>query len=281
MRTALLAALVLVVLAPAAVAQQDRRFDYPPLYPPGPRPQVMILGTGHFANPRRDVNNAAVDDMLAPRRQAELEELAERLARYAPTRIAVEVPVERQGWLDSAYAAYLAGTAEPDRGEITQVAFRLAKRLGHARVYAVDYKQGMRIPEVMAWGAAHGAGAQVARMQRYMGGFIPALNAAVARLTVVEMLREANRPDNLAISHQPYLAEARIAADTSYPGWEDVAGWYARNLRIFVNVSRLAAGPDDRVLVLFGAGHAPLLRQYVAAAGDLELVEPDRYLGGE
>ncbi|MBK7271465.1 MAG: hypothetical protein IPI07_18850 [Flavobacteriales bacterium] len=32
--------------------------------------------------------------------------------------------------------------------------------------------------------------------------------------------------------------------------------WYSRNLRIFWNVQELPLAPADRLLVLFGAGHA-------------------------
>ena len=40
---------------------------------PEERPALMILGTAHFANPGRDVINRQVDDVLAPKRQAELQ----------------------------------------------------------------------------------------------------------------------------------------------------------------------------------------------------------------
>jgi hypothetical protein len=36
--------------------------------------------------------------------------------------------------------------------------------------------------------------------------------------------------------------------------------------------------PNDRVLVLYGQGHVPLLRQFVADSPDLELVAADPYL---
>ena len=251
------------------------RLSFPALYPADhPRPQVMVLGTMHLANNNRDMNNPQMDDVLQPRRQAELEEVAARLGRWAPTKIAVEVSVERQGWLDSLYQAYLAGGVTDDRNEIVQVAFRLAKRLGHTRVYATDWKHDMRIGEVMGWAAAHGQGEKAQRMGAWGRTLIAQINPAIQQLSLRQMFIEANSPENLVLSHQPYLLEARVGADTAYPGWDDVAGWYARNLRIFVNVSRVITAPDDRVLVLFGAGHAPLLTHYFEAAGDFQVVSP-------
>jgi hypothetical protein len=45
----------------------------------------MILGVYHFSNPGHDVHNAKVDDVTTPQRQAELAELATRLAQFKPT----------------------------------------------------------------------------------------------------------------------------------------------------------------------------------------------------
>ena len=52
--------------------------------------QVMIVGSFHMDNPGHDVYNLKVDDMLAPRRQTEIEALARSLARFKPDRVAVE-----------------------------------------------------------------------------------------------------------------------------------------------------------------------------------------------
>ena len=49
------------------------------------KPTLMILGSGHLANWGADSINYRMDDVLAPKRQAELQELAEQLARFKPT----------------------------------------------------------------------------------------------------------------------------------------------------------------------------------------------------
>jgi len=36
--------------------------------------------------------------------------------------------------------------------------------------------------------------------------------------------------------------------------------------------------PGDRVLVIFGQGHAPILRQLAIDSGDIDVVEPGAYL---
>src|SRR5687768_6035270 len=101
------------------------------------RPEVLVLGTYHMASPGRDIFNSKVDDVLAPKRQAEIAEVVAVLKRFQPTKIAVERNAGDQR-IKKDYAAYLAGTHELTRNEIEQLGFRLAKELGHTEVYAVD-----------------------------------------------------------------------------------------------------------------------------------------------
>ena len=50
----------------------------------------MMLGTYHFGNPGQDLHNMKADNVLTPKKQAELADVAARLARFKPTEIAVE-----------------------------------------------------------------------------------------------------------------------------------------------------------------------------------------------
>jgi hypothetical protein len=40
-----------------------------------------------------------------------------------------------------------------------------------------------------------------------------------------------------------------------------VTNWYKRNLRIFTNLNRVAKLPDDRILLIIGAGHLKILTE--------------------
>lgn len=85
-----------------------------------PRPEILVLGTYHMANPGRDVHNMQADDVLSPRRQQEIAQLIEVLKRFHPTKIAIEAAVgsKRAG---QEYSDYLAGKYTLSRNEIDQV----------------------------------------------------------------------------------------------------------------------------------------------------------------
>jgi hypothetical protein len=52
----------------------------------GQTSRILILGTCHMEHPGLDAVNLEADDVLLPRRQRELSELIEKLARRKPTK---------------------------------------------------------------------------------------------------------------------------------------------------------------------------------------------------
>ena len=101
------------------------------------RAEVLVLGTYHMANPGRDIVNMKVDDVLAPKRQAEIAEVTAVLKKFRPTKIAVEASFNNDAMLKR-YTDYVAGKYELTRNETEQIGFRLAKELGHKTIYSVD-----------------------------------------------------------------------------------------------------------------------------------------------
>ncbi len=124
--------------APAAVAQQIPT-GFPAACGPG-EVQVMLLGVYHFAGSGTDAVQAPAEDVLSPGRQAELEELAARLARWAPEQVAVEWPFSFADSTTARYARYAASGTTDSRNEVAQIGFRLARRLGHATVHPIDHQ---------------------------------------------------------------------------------------------------------------------------------------------
>src|SRR3989449_4952452 len=89
--------------------------------PPAPaRAEVLVLGVYHMANPGRDIFNMQADDVLSPKRQQEIAELAAVLKRFQPTKIAVEATYG-EDVVPKRYADYLAGRSPLSRNEVQQI----------------------------------------------------------------------------------------------------------------------------------------------------------------
>lgn len=241
-----------------------------------PRPVVMVLGVYHMANPGLDRNNIEADDHLAPKRQAELEVLANQLAAFRPTKIVVEHPPSADSLLRARYEAYRAGTYTLPVSETYQIGFRLAKRLGHPRVYPADHRRDLAMDAAFTYAQQHGQMARLAPGMERVQRFVKDASERMRELTVSEILAAANTPavDSM---HGVYLQLATVGADSSYVGADVAADWYVRNLRIYANVARIAE-PGDRIVVIFGSGHRPLLNEFFRQSQLFDVEEAGTYL---
>ena len=238
--------------------------------------QVLVLGTYHFANPGLDVVKVDVDDVLSATRQAEIGAVAAALARFRPTRIAVERLPSAAPRLDSLYAAYRAGGHALGRDETEQLGFRLAAILDHPRVHPIDHGGEFPFAAVMEYAQAHDP-AFVASIQAELGRVAAEAERRQREHTIGEILRLTNDPARLAADHGAYLRMARVGAGDGYVGAELLAKWYERNIRIHANLQRVAE-PGERVLVIVGSGHAPILRELIGYDPAMTLVEARDYL---
>ncbi|HEY1878496.1 MAG TPA: DUF5694 domain-containing protein [Caulobacteraceae bacterium] len=265
-------ALFVLALAPAAVLAAVNVEPHP-----GPAPvEVMIVGGFHMANPGRDLHNLQVDDVLAPRRQAEIAAVTGALARFRPTKVAVEDDAAdaAQRW-----AKYRAGTLPPSRNEVIQLGFRLARTAGLDTVYGIDVEGDFPFEPVQAWATAHGKSALLDRQGMLVDQRLAVESRILKEKSVGALLRHMNQPALLASDNDFYRTTLFMGEGATQPGADLLTAWYHRNFMICANLLQLSK-PGDRIVVFYGSGHAFLLRQCVAETPGFRLVEPDVWLPG-
>jgi len=241
------------------------------------KPVVMILGTYHMGNPGRDLNNVKADDVRAEKRQKEIAEFIALIKKFKPTKIAVEVPIDKAKYLES-YAEYLAGKYELKANEIDQIGFRLARDLNHKQLYPIDWQGNFDFDKVLASAKTNKQEAITDEMTTWGKNKTAEANEQMKTATITELLREMNDEKNVARFHQPYLTFARVGAGTDFAGADLVADWYERNLKIYANITRLADAPNERILVIIGAGHLKTLQQFVSESSEYDLERLSKYL---
>jgi hypothetical protein len=247
---------------------------------PPQRAEILILGTYHMANPGHDVFNMSADDVLSPKRQAEIGELLEVLKRFKPTKIAIESTVydDRR---PKQYADYLAGKYTLTRNEIDQVGFRLAKELGMKAIYPVDFDGDFPWQRVINFAKATGQSQIMDQITSEIGEMVKGWDSYLHSHTVLETLIYMNDDENVAKDVGFYLREAHLGDPGDYAGPDLLTSWYQRNIRIYNNIANIVKSPDERVLVIYGAGHLGWLQQDVASDPGMrlrklsEFVRPD------
>ncbi|HTT85557.1 MAG TPA: DUF5694 domain-containing protein [Rhizomicrobium sp.] len=236
---------------------------------------VMVIGTFHMNNPGRDLHDVHADDVLAPKRQAEIAAIVAGLARFHPTEVDVEWPA---GLVTGRYKAFADGTLPPSRDEVVQLGFRLAKESG-AAVHGIDADGDFPYEAVETFAKAHDESGRLARNEAALVDDVAAQQHLLDTGTVGQLLRWMNEPARIRHGNDWYSEMLHVGSGADQPGADLLAAWYKRNMHICAQMIQLA-NPDDRVVLIFGSGHAFLLRQCVSDMPGYRLVEPNDYLPG-
>ena len=245
--------------------------------------EVMVIGTYHMANPGRDIHNVKADDVLKPQRQREIEALAVALAEFRPTKIVVERIAKTPALVDHGYAQFTPADLMKNRDERVQVAYRLAHRLGHKSVYAIDEDSGPGEPDyfpfdkVVAWAKANNGQGRVDAIMTEGGRAVKQIEEAQAKGSIADVLIWLNTAERTREDQELYYSILGVGDTEAQPGADLNAMWYLRNAKIFAKLMTVAK-PGDRVLIVYGAGHNFWLRHFAAHSRGYVNVDPVPYL---
>lgn len=252
---------------PMAFLQQDK-----------PRPKVLLVGTFHFSYPNLDTHVTEAGDQIdvkSKERQAELRELIDYVAAFKPTKIIVE---RRPGsTINKYYHNYLADdNAKRGKGEIYQLAFPLGKKFGVdslilgdswslANSFHYHEKDSLAFrAEMNTIFDAPATYSDTMMDTRYWELY--ALEDKIdAQSRLLDIFKYSNSEERIKIGHGHYV---QFFHEREPDGL--ALNWYSRNLRIYRNIRNAVTSPDDRILVLFGAGHLGILTQQLEADPTLD-----------
>jgi hypothetical protein len=228
------------------------------------KPEILVIGTYHMANPGHDIYNMQADDVLAPKRQQEMTEVIATLKRFHPTKVAIESD-QYSKKAQQQYADYLAGKYTLSRNEIDQLGYRLAKEMGHKTVYAVDADGDFPYQHVVNFAKAKGTSDKLDAVSANWGALTKEQGDYLQSHTILQMLDFLNSDERTARDVSPYFELVRFGEPGDSAGADLLASWYQRNIRIYGNVVHLIDSPNERIVVIFGSGHLGWLRQDAAS----------------
>jgi uncharacterized protein DUF5694 len=254
-----------------------------------PKAELLFLGVFHFDDKGLDAYKPKFKlDVLSPQRQREIEQLVEQLAAFRPTVVAVEALPGEQARLDSTYAVYESGNFRLGANEVYQLGFRLAKRVHLQRVTAADAESRTYMTEAEAMAKVKSLGLNMDSVMRAIQSDpwslrYQRLYAYDDSLKTVHPLAEhllyINSLERLRIGHGAYVTGSfKLGPNADYLGVDDATQWYNRNLRIFSNLQHMTTGPSERIVVIIGAGHLPILRFLAQSSPEYRLREPAEFI---
>ena len=239
-------------------------------------PQIGILGIFHFAG-TTDYSSVEFESLESEKRQREILEIVEKLKPFKPTKVLVEYPAAKSTKLDSIYHSYLKGKHELTINEIEQVGFRLAQQLKHSKIYSIDYHLNLPFSELIEYAEKNDQDrlnellSSIKKQDKKESEYLQ-------KNTLVDYLiyRNSNEED-LRNKNQYLNNTAKFVSDTNYIGAKFVSKWWERNIMIMSNIDRLIQ-KDDRILVIIGAAHRAILRDFYEDRIDVDYIEIQDFL---
>ncbi|SDS47238.1 DUF5694 domain-containing protein [Gramella sp. MAR_2010_147] len=249
--------------------------------------KVLTLGTFHFNFPNKDfvqTEESNQIDVLEPEHQEEIMLIVEKLKNFNPSIIVIEHPSSKQQEVDSLFNSYLADEYDLKRNERDQIGFRLAKQIGIKKLYCVD-----------EWGTFNQQvenvlfGNDSIEKKKFTKYYQSDLDSSrkynpkkiFKEKGILTELKRLNDPENIKKSLGNYL----IGPFTYESETGDFFGvnfetgrWFNRNLKIFRNIQRIKVRPEDKILVIYGAGHMNVLNLLFESSPEYQLVESNDFL---
>lgn len=250
---------------------------------------ILLLSTFHFHNPGADVAKTKTFDVMTPKVQAELENITRKISAFHPNKIFVEWPWDEQKELDELYTAFLGSNYEQYvatryaksrhdfylKNEIIQLAFRAGKKAKLTKIYALDYnKTDFPFDSVMKSMQAARQTILLQQAQDAIKHYETAQNKKRETYTLTQLLLDANSKEELDLNKGLYLEILnRAGSPDNFAGAFLVSEWYRRNLYMYSLVQKAMTASDNKALILVGAGHAAMMREFIAADRQFRLKE--------
>ncbi|WAC14908.1 DUF5694 domain-containing protein [Dyadobacter pollutisoli] len=260
------------------LAQPPEEIKRPLAFFPNQRAKVLIAGSFHFDYPNKDmakVQKSDQIDVLTEPKKSEVTELVNYIKKFKPTKIAIEAFPEWEA--TRKLKKYKKGEFSDKRDERYQLAMRIAKELNLDTLYSIDCesfdKDLMKVDSTyfQAFFEDYNLKTNDEFIAMYQNWYTYDDKLA-AKTNLLTYFKYMNSEEVHKLGFGSYLIGNFKLED--HRGADILSiWWYNRNLRIFRKLQQITESNEDRILVIFGNGHASVLRQLVESSPAYEFVE--------
>lgn len=247
-------------------------------------PKVFLVGSWHFQYPGLDAHVTNEENRIniySDRRQKELKELLDYIAIFKPTKILVESG-PNTGYIKYNFNEWKAGRENLMANERSQIGMRLVERFKLDTIYGVDdwplimdlhYDSLLtKIPYLDSIYKRHYFGGNDT-LQKMYTKFYNYEEEFQFNNSLLESFKYMNSDKILNRYFGAYIAGGQFVSEEKEGPDALSMFWFNRNLRIFRNIQRIESTANDRILILFGAGHIPILKWFFECSPEYELIK--------
>ena len=239
--------------------------------------EIAVLGTFHFG-PTRDLAAIRFEDIQSDKRQTEIIQVVDMLSAFQPDKVLLEYKYNNGDQLQEDYKNYLKGDYQLKVNERDLIGFRLAERLGHDSIFAVDHKLDLPFDTLVRYCEANDKMGDFGKFIEMVQAYTEAETQMLSEMSLPQYFAHMNQTEVDALANDLYLrATADFGEEGNEVGIEAAATWYKRNMYILKNIDRVTK-TGERVLLIIGQAHRAVIRDYIEDREDMTYIEVSQFL---
>jgi len=249
-------------------------------YFPKEQAKVLVVGTFHFDYPGLDAHKTSDEDkidVLKDPKKSEVTELVNYIKKFKPNKIAIEA---YDNWnATEKLKKYKNGAYRYERDERYQLAMRIANELKLDTLYAID--SGTMADDLEKIDSSYTKALfkdfDFQSDDPYLQNvkdWIGQEDKIIPKVNLLDYFKHINSKASHQYGYGAYLV-GDFKLDNERGADILSVWWYNRNLRIFRKLQQITESANDRILLVFGNGHAAILRQLLESSPEYEFVEFD------
>ena len=243
--------------------------------------EVLLVGTFHFANFNLENNGDLVQqkirDVLTDENQTELENIALKIAEFNPDKIFVEESYKKQEKLDSIFSSFPTSTdyKTAKRQETYQLAFRVAKKLNHKKVYAIDLRTDFPYDSLLTEMKKAKQFELIKKDEFELEKLEKSANELFSSdKTLSEIIFHYNQDKYRKDDINWYLSLANQGGErTNFVGSYLTSEWYRRNLHMYSIIQKSIKNKDKKIMILGGSSHIAMFKDFINYNPEWKTVE--------
>ncbi|WP_313893939.1 DUF5694 domain-containing protein [Psychrobacillus sp.] len=214
--------------------------------------EILLVGTFHFE---------ALQQVIEGKGE-EVLEIVDFLSEYKPTKIAVEYERKEQQQLNDLYKKQNGDYAI---NEIEQLGFRIARKLQHQEIFAVNWEGKLTQEDVISINEA--ILSDYPNISDKFSTYSEKLTDIILNSNLLNTYKKINDEALVQETEKIYLSYVTVENNNEFIGVSYLNKWIERELIIFKNVTEIAIDTEERILLIVGMDHLWMLKKFFEGNG--------------
>jgi len=234
------------------------------------RIRVLNFGSVHLSG-STDAHSS-ISDINNPKVKADIKKIVDRLVKFNPTIICVEIPPESTEFINETYQKYKIDQSNRINysEEVNVIGLEVARLSGTKKIYGIDNPIGFDYPSLVEM--ANKNYSDSLYVQNIMDSY-----ENINKKPLLEQFNEINTAKYKMETFDLYNFLATMHNKDNFEGSDIIAEFYKRNLRMYTNFSDIPLTKNDRVLIIMGATHTAYFDIFIGNSPKYILENLDEY----